>query len=82
MHYKVKDLINKLKNIDPDMDVVFYCEDIQNSVQEGSEVTLFEVLEISEEHASKSRKDGLPCISFAKKDGSKKFLVMHLSADI
>jgi hypothetical protein len=81
---KIKELIKKLQEFDPDKTIACYCEDEGLKTTEGS-IQLFEVSDVSETEAVSSRLDdgiGKPWLKFGKAEKSIKFVLIDITSDI
>lgn len=78
---KVKELIQKLQSLNPETYLVCYSEDEGLKTTEGP-VSLFEITDISETEADKSRlESGKPWLKFGKSDTSSKVAIIELTTD-
>ncbi|MDL2197486.1 hypothetical protein QQF45_00250 [Halopseudomonas aestusnigri] len=80
---KIKDLIEKLKQFNPEQSVACYTED-EGLKHDGGPVQIFEILNISESEAESSRLNdgaGKPWLKFGKSDGSSKFVLIEITSD-
>jgi len=81
---KIKELITKLQEFDPEQSIACYSEDEGLKSNEGS-IQIFEVLNVSEVEAKSSRLDdgrGKPWLKFGKSDNSSKFVLIEITSDI
>ena len=78
---KVKDLIAKLTNLDPEIDILCCCED-EGLRSSESEVQVLEILDVSEKVAEMSRvESGKPWLKFEKSDTSSKVALIEVTTD-
>lgn len=78
---KVKDLKEKLDGLDPEMDLVFSCED-EHMQQENIFFVLFDIQSIDVIEAERSRlEDGKPYMKFGKSDYSSNLAVVDITTD-
>ena len=79
---KVKELIEQLKNLNPESEVTIYCEDEGLKTEEDS-VQVFEVIEVSETEAESDRlPTGKPWLKFGKSQSSSKFSLVQVTSDV
>lgn len=81
---KIKVLIKKLQEFDPEKSIACYSEDEGLRSEEGP-VQIFELLDISEVEAESSRlEDGMgkPWLKFGKSEHSSKFVLIEITSDI
>ena len=78
---KVKELKAQLEKIDPNLDVICYAEEDEDS--DGSIVTrIFEIDDVTASEAERSRdKDGVPQLTFGSTDRSTKIAFINLLSD-
>ena len=78
---KVKDLIQKLEALNPEIDLVCYSKDEGLKTTERL-VSLFEVEDVSEIEAGKSRlESGAPWLKFGNSETSSKVAIIELTSD-
>lgn len=70
---KIKDLITKLEGFDSETEVVFFSE---------YDSLAFELIDISEREATKTRANDKPFLKFGKSETSKTYVVCELSSDV
>ncbi|MCI5132842.1 MAG: hypothetical protein D3904_15325 [Candidatus Electrothrix sp. EH2] len=81
---KIKELIEKLQEFDPEQFIACYSEDMGLRSDEGS-IQIFELLEVSEVEAESNRLDGgngKPWLKFGKTGNSTKFVLIEITSDI
>ena len=67
---KVKELLEKLRSLDPDQEVICYCED-KFVTTSGHAFRLFDIYSVYIQEAEKTRcKDGVPSLKFGKTEHS------------
>lgn len=80
---KIKDLIKKLQQYDPEQSISCYSED-DGLRSNGGPVQIFELLNISEVDAESGRLEdgsGRPWLKFGKSDHSSKFVLIEITSD-
>lgn len=81
---KIKELIKKLQEFDPEQSIACYSED--EGLKSGEDpIQIFEILNVSEVEAQSSRLDdagGKPWLEFGKSDRSSKFVLLEITSDI
>ncbi len=78
---KVRELLTKLNPLDPELDVVCYCED-QGLSSPESGFTLFEINEISVTDGEKTRReDGTPYLKLGKSEGARPHVLIDVTSD-
>ena len=80
---KIKELIKKLQEFDPEKSIACYSEDEGLRSDDGP-IQIFEVLNVSEVEAESSRLDdgrGKPWLKFGKSDNSVKFVLIEITSD-
>ncbi|MEQ3634887.1 hypothetical protein [Alcanivorax sp.] len=80
---KIKDLIKKLQQFNPEQSVACYTED-EGLKHDGAPVQIFDILNISESEAESSRLNdgaGKPWLKFGKSDSSSKFVLIEITSD-
>ena len=78
---KVRELREKLNNIDPEIEVLCYCEDDRFLAEETGFV-LFDISAISTCAAERVRlDDGTPYLKFAKEAGTVNIATLEITAD-
>ena len=80
---KIKELIEKLQEFDPEQSVACYSEDEGLRTDDGP-IQIFDVLSISEVDAESSRLDdgiGKPWLKFEKSSKSSKFILIRITSD-
>ncbi|WP_022967226.1 hypothetical protein [Denitrificimonas caeni] len=81
---KIKELINKLQQFDPEQSITCYSEDEGLKSIQGP-IQIFEVLSVSEVDAQASRLNddaGKPWLKFGKTSNSSKFVLLEITSDI
>ncbi len=81
---KIKDLITKLQQFDPEKSIACYCED-EGLRSEGGPIQIFELLDISETEAESNRRDdgiGKPSLKFGKSEHSSPFVLIEITSDV
>lgn len=81
---KIKELIKKLQEFDPEQSIACYSEDEGLKSKEGP-IQIFEVLNISEVDAQSSRLNngvGTPWLKFGKSNTSSKFVLIEITSDV
>lgn len=77
---KIKDLLNELSKLDPDLELILLTED-EGLIQKGSLFKLFELLSVSDSEAEMCRlEDGDPSLRFCKTKLSKKLAIMEITS--
>ncbi|KDE39784.1 hypothetical protein ADINL_1824 [Nitrincola lacisaponensis] len=80
---KIKELIEKLQQYDPEQPIACYSED--EGLRAGdSPAQIFEVLNVSEVEAESSRLDdgtGKPWLKFGKSENASKFVLIEITSD-
>jgi hypothetical protein len=80
---KIKDLIEKLRQFDPEQAIACYSED-EGLKSDEDPIQIFELLDVSEVEAESSRLDdgvGKPWLKFSRSDNSSKFVLMEITSD-
>ena len=77
---KVKDLLEKLKQLDPEMDVLCSSED--SDIQSPNHLfKLFDILAIESADAEKCRdNNGIPTLKYGKTENSTKHAIMEITS--
>ncbi len=81
---KIKDLITKLQQFDPEKSIACYCEDAGLRSEDGP-IQIFELLDISETEAESSRRDDgkrKPSLKFGKSEYSSPFVLIEITSDV
>lgn len=81
---KVKELIAKIQEFDPEESIACYSEDEGLRTDEGP-IQIFEVQDVSEIEAESSRLNdgaGKPWLKFGKSDKSSKFVLLEITSDV
>ena len=80
---KIKELIKKLQQFDPEQYIVCYSEDEGLRSDEGP-IQMFEVLNVSEVEAQSNRLGdgrGKPWLKFGKSENPSKFVLIEITSD-
>jgi hypothetical protein len=80
---KIRELMKKLQEFEPEQSIACYCEDEGLKSDEGP-IQIFEVLEVSEVEAESGRLDdgrGKPWLKFGKSEDSSKFVLIEITSD-
>lgn len=80
---KIRDLIQKLQQFDPEQSIACYSED-EGLRAGGDPIQIFEVLNVFEVEAESSRLDGgagKPWLKFGKSDKSSRFALIEITSD-
>jgi len=78
---KVRDLISKLNQFEPDLDVVCHSDDESVLAKSGGS-PLFEMNDINLVEGTMTRgPDGIPAIKFGKAPGSRKLVFVDITSD-
>ena len=78
---KVKDLLSKLRIVNPEYEVLCYCED-ENILSDGHGFIIFEINSIEKVEAEKTRsEDGLPSLKLGKTEYSKPHILIEITSD-
>jgi len=81
---KIKELIKKLQEFDPDQSIACYSEDEGLRSDEGP-IQILEVQNVFEAEAQSSRLDagrGKPWLKFGKSDNSSKYVLIEITSDV
>ena len=81
---RVKDLISKLQDFDPDESIACYCEDEGLKTEEGP-VQIFEISQVTKNEAEPIRLDednGRPWLKFGKSEKSSNFVLLEITSDV
>ena len=71
---RVKDLVNKLNELNQDLEIYCYCED--------SSASVLDIINVSSENVEKFRlDDDTPVMSFKKSPRSQTVAILEISAD-
>jgi hypothetical protein len=74
---KVKELIEKLEQQDPEIEILCYSEDF---LQE-ERLIFYDIKLVSTQEAEMSRVDGRPYIYFTRTENSERFALIEITAD-
>ena len=80
---KIKELIKKLQEFDPEKSIACYSEDEGLRSDDGP-IQIFKVLNVSEVEAESTKLDagsGKPWLKFGKSDNSAKFVLIEITSD-
>lgn len=78
---KVKDLIDKLSTLDPNLDLVCYSED-ESLLVEGQNFKIMEMESVECIHAEKLRDElRRPTLKIGKSEGSAKLAILNVISD-
>ena len=79
---KVKEVLAKLKALDPEQDVLCYCED-EGDLPQGHAFRLFEITSIEVTQAEKMRlEDNTPYLKLGKTSNSQPHVLIDITSDI
>lgn len=81
---KIRELISKLQEFDPEQTIACYSEDEGLKTDEGP-IQIFEVQNVSEIDAESSRLNngmGKPWLKFGKSEQSSKFVLIEITSDV
>lgn len=81
---KIRELIQRLKEFDPEQSIACYSED-EGLRSDESPIQIFEILNVSKVEAESSRLDddaGKPWLKFGKSGNSSKFVLIEITSDI
>lgn len=78
---KVKELLEKLNDFNPDQDIICYCED-EGVVTTDQGFKLFEIVNVDLKEAEKTRIKGIvPSLIFGKTEHSTANVLMEITSD-
>ena len=78
---KVKEVLAKLKALDPEQDVLCYCED-ERDLPQGHRFRLFEIISIEVRDAEMMRlEDKTPSLEFGKTSNSQPQVLIDIISD-
>ena len=78
---KVKELLEKLSALDPNQDVICYCED-EGVATPGHGFRLFEITSADLKEAEKTRgEDGIPSLKLGKTEHSVPHVLIEITSD-
>lgn len=78
---KAKDIIDKLKQLDPDMDVLCYIEEDENIFKKGHMFRFLEIIDVSTAQGEVNRgEDGIVSMKFNRSDTSKKIGTIEVTS--
>lgn len=77
----VNDLITNLNNFDPDLEILFYCEDLESFKKQESSMRLFEYSSIQKVSAEKVRISNTPYLKLSNDEYSEEMCIIELTSD-
>lgn len=79
---KIGDLIKKLEILDPNLEVICFCEDEAVLPSSRHSARFFEIDDIEKADGTRQRdKDDIPGIKYGSSSSSESFALMRVSAD-
>lgn len=79
---KVKELQNNLAALDPDSEVLCYCED-EKLLAKDQAFVVFEISAVDQNKATRTRlDDGTPYLKIGEGPGAQKLAILEITSDV
>jgi len=79
---KVKDMLSKLRTLNPELDVLCYCED-EGHLPDKHEFRVFEINSVDLTEAEKTRgEDGVASLRLGKTESSSSHVLIEITSDL